>query len=187
MKLYHGSPVRNITEFHLENIRFESVEGYGTYFTHDYRIAREYAGSEGSVYECQINGAVFDATSTEAFCLMISQINNKIKFDLNSVEYLKETINGLVQGQYQISDHAKSGLTWQILNLLDNNESFHSIDNKEEIIQIIQQHIKEYMADHCALKYIDLKLGITYVCKDPSCIKILKEITIGSIEDEESL
>jgi hypothetical protein len=44
MNLYHGSPVHGLTEFSIENPRFEPVEGSGVYLTQDYRVARIFGG-----------------------------------------------------------------------------------------------------------------------------------------------
>lgn len=185
MKLWHGSPARGIQEFNLDNIRFESIEGYGTYLTPTYSIARSYAGAEGSVYQCEVRGAIFDGTSREEYKSLIQDISKKIKFDLTSLEYISSTIDGLISGEYQISDHDGYGMTWQILNVLDADDRYHELDNGDEIKEEIKELIRDYMDQHDAIKYHDKKLGLVVVCKNPTVIKIVDEVEIGSDQDLE--
>ena len=188
MKLYHGSPVKNITEFHLDTPRFESVEGRGVYLTENYKLARGYAGAEGSVYICQFkNQAIFDATSKEEFYYLIQKVSKDINFDLNSLEFLSLTLEGMVSGQYQITNEQGQGLTWQIKNLLYNDEGFNEEPNGEEKIKKLEDTIEEYLSQHSVIKYQDKTLGLIYLAKDPSILKIMQEVEIGSHEDESLL
>lgn len=190
MKIYHGSPNQNIEKFNIDNEpRYNLVEGNGIYMTVDYKIARSYAGSEGSVYLCElITGAVFDATSEEEFNFVVDKISKKINYPIKNVDYYKETISGLVSGQYRISDDNKGeGLFWQIKNLLLNTEEFCSMKNSDTLIEDINEFLKEYMHQHPIIKYNDKNLGLIYLGKDANYIKIINEIKVGSKEDEDLL
>ncbi len=186
MKLYHGSPAKNIIEFNLDSVRFESVEGKGVYLTPSYNLARGYAGAEGSVYICSIkNGAIFDATQVEEFEFLLKQASKKINFNLLNLSYIKETLQGLAEGQYQITNEQGSGINWQLKNLLYNNEDFNSLNNQEELIKILEEYIEDYLQQHQIIKYKDKSLGIIFLAKDPLMVKILQEIEVGSSLDED--
>lgn len=188
MKLYHGSPTQNISEFHLDTPRYQSVEGSGVYLTESYKIARGYAGSEGSVYVCEFSKSnIFDATNESEFKFLFERVSKIIKFDLMKVEYINETIAGFIKGQYRINNDTNDGINWQIKNLLLNDDSFNDLENQDEILEQIFEVVDEYLNDHFMIKYIDPGLGIVYVCRDPNYIKIAQEIVIGSPEDIELL
>lgn len=189
MKLYHGSPYQNIKEFNLDRPRFENpTEGFGIYLTEQYKVARDYAGSEGSIYVCELtNQATFDSTQIEEYEFILKKISKQIKFDLLKLDYMDLTLKNLVHGQYQISTIEGTGFSWQIKNLLYNNEAFLSLKNSEEITDLVVKLIEEYLAEHYTLKYNSGNIGTVYVVRDPSIIKINKEIVIGSKEDEENI
>lgn len=185
MKLYHGSPVKNIKEFNLDQTRFEPVEGSGIYFTIDYKIARGYAGSEGSVYLCLLkNNAIFDATNKDEFTFLIELMSNSINYNLLSLDFINETINSFIDGQYKITDDSISGIFWQFKNLLLNDEKFTSLNDFEEKLTKLKEFIKEYIDQHSVLKYFDKNLGLIFLAKDPSIIKIIEEIEVGSEQEE---
>jgi hypothetical protein len=188
MNIYHGSPTHGITEFSLDDPRFESVEGSGVYLTLNYKLARGYAGSEGCVYICKFDTeAVFDATDKNEFNELLRRLSKKINFNILDVDFVSETVNGLVSGQYQITDQNSSGLFWQIKNLLFNNEDFMNFSDSEDKIDIIKVEIDEYLDQHPIVKYNDKSLGLIYLCKIPSYLKIIKSIIVGSDEDLELL
>lgn len=190
MKIYHGSPNQNIDKFSLDNEpRYNSVEGRGVYMTVDYKIARGYAGSEGSIYVCELKtSAIFDATDDEEFNYLIELISKKINFSIKDVDYLKETISGLVSGEYRISDDdGGEGLFWQIKNLLLNTEKFCSLTNSDSLLEEIREFLREYMTQHPIIKYNDKNLGLIYLGKNSDYIKIINEIKVGSQEDEDLL
>lgn len=188
MKIYHGSPCVTIKEFNLDNKRYELVEGDGVYFTQDYRIARKYAGSEGAIYVCSLrSSAVFDATNPEEYSSLFESISKKINFDLTSLDYIEETIENLVSGQYLINDEIGMGLSWQIINLLNNDENFVSLKDSEEKIQIVKSEIAQYLQDHGVWKYNDKLMGLIMLCRNPTLIKIDEIIMVGSKEDENLL
>lgn len=185
MKLYHGSPSHDITEFKLDNPRFNPVEGSGVYFTKDYRIARGYAGSEGCVYICEFtNHSIFDATSEDEFKNLFKKISKKIGWNILKLPYINETIKGMINGSYKIVDDGDSGISWQIRNLLYNNDEFNKLENPDEITDQVSSMIKDYFSEHFILKYNDKSLGLIFLCKEPSIIKIVDKVTIGSDEDE---
>jgi hypothetical protein len=191
MKLYHGSPIKGITEFHLNTEeRYASVEGRGLYLTDSYSIARSYAGSEGSVYELKIkNLAIFDATSSEEFNFCLETLSKKINFNLLNLEYVKETIDGLISGQYRITDSGDGGFAWQIKNLLDSDDFFMNerSNDSDEVYKTIYSYLNEYLKEHSILKYNDLKLGEIYLCFEPERLIIDKEIEISSKDDEKRI
>lgn len=188
MKLYHGSPAKGISEFNLDSVRFESVEGKGVYLTPNYRLARGYAGAEGSVYICEIKGsAIFDATQIEEFNFLLTQASKVINFNLLFLDYIKPTIQGLVDGQYQITNEQGNGINWQLKNLLYNDDKFNSLNNQEEVIKSLEDYIEDYFSQHQVLKYKDKSLGIIFLAKDPLIIKILQEIEVGSDLEEDFL
>jgi hypothetical protein len=188
MNLYHGSPVHGLTEFSIENPRFEPVEGSGVYLTQDYRVARRFAGSEGCVYVCKLKSdCVFDATSKNEFKTLLQKISKKIGFNLFSLEHIDQTITGLVSGQYQITGHSSSGFSWQIGDLLSNNSSFLSIENNDEKLELVKNEIDDYLNQHPILKYNDKNLGLVYLCRDPQILKISETIDVGSDAELELL
>lgn len=183
MKLYHGSPVKNIKSFNLDKIRGVSVEGNGVYLTHKIDMAKHYAGSEGSVYECNIESLnLFDATKEESFLEMISIISKRIDFNVSSIDFLKETIAGFLSGDYQISDYNGSGLTWQIKNLLFNNEVFCSLSHQDAIISSLEEEIKTYMNQFSVMKYHDKGLGVMFICYRPDLVQIDCEVDPNSLD-----
>jgi hypothetical protein len=184
MKLYHGSPKQGITEFCFDNPRYQSVEGAGVYLTNDYRVARGYAGSEGAVYVCELKPqAIFDATDPAEFTGLLARIGKDINFDVTSLDSMAVTIAGLVSGQYQITNEQGTGLNWQIRNVLINDENFCSLPDADEKLERIEQMVNEYMSEHSVLKYVDKLLGLVFVCRDASALKITGEVAVGS-DDE---
>ena len=188
MKLYHGSPIQGITEFEIENPRFEPVEGTGVYLTPKYSLARGYAGSEGAVYICEFKtNAIFDATNKNEFIFLFQKISKKIKYNIMKLNGINETINGLFSGQYQITDESSSGVTWQLRNLLLNDEIFNELPNADDKLETMKSEVKEYFEQHPILKYNDKTLGLIYVCRNPSVLKIVGWVDVGSKEDTELL
>lgn len=188
MKWYHGSPIRQLKEFKIDNPRFQSVEGQGLYLTPDYKIARGYAGSEGSVYEVELQtSAIFDATEKTEFLYCLELVSKKIEFNLMDLDFIELTIESLVSGEYQITDEYNAGFAWQIKNLLLNDERFSSLTDGDEKIEIMQNEIKNYLSKHHIIKYVDKNLGLVKICKDPQVVCISKEIVVGSTEEENYL
>jgi hypothetical protein len=184
MKLYHGSPIHNLSEFQIDKPRYTPVEGAGVYLTLNYKIARGYAGSEGCVYVCELKSeAIFDATDGNEFRLLFSHISKAIGFELSEIQFFKETIQGLVSGQYQVSNDDGSGLFWQVKNLLLNEEKFTLLSDSDEKLELINSIIDDYLSQHPVLKYNDKGLGLVFVCRDPNLLKIVHSIDIGSDED----
>lgn len=184
MRLFHGSPSHTITEFSIENPRFESVEGTGVYLTTDYRIARGYAGSEGCVYVCELKDqAIFDATNVEEFEQLLLRVGKFINFNVLDVECMNLTVRGLVSGQYQITNEQGHGLNWQVRNVLLNNEAFCKLSDYDEKLEEISTQIQSYLDDHSVVKYMDKRLGLVFVCRNPSQLKIVGSIVVGSDEE----
>lgn len=185
MKLYHGSPVKGIIEFSKDApSRFQSIEGDGLYISPDYKIARSYAGSEGSVYEISLNkNLILDLRTDEEFLDMIKKISDKTGIDILKLDGITNTLEGLVSGHYRIRPSGDSGFNWQIKQLLDANEDFTLRNDCEEIYEIIDSYIIDYFSYHDVMIYNDLKLGIVYLSMNPEKVLILKEIQVCT-EDE---
>lgn len=192
MQVFHGSPARGIVKFELRESRFESLEGTGLYCTLDYRVARKYAGSEGSVYKCELLSTnVFDATEAEEFETLFTKLSKAIGFKINSCSNFNKLVSFFVKGQYQITDEQNTGLYFQIERFLENDEIFVEKfqDETSEIYEKIKIFLNEYMSQFSIMKYNsgDSKLGLVYIVRNCDLISILEEIEIGSDKDIDNL
>lgn len=186
-KWYHGSPIRNISGFVVDQPRYDSLEGNGVYLTQSYTIARSYAGREGSVYEVEISGAILDMTNREELDRMVKQASNIVGFDIMKLELIPGTIEEILNGRYQIGNHKGMGVGWQIKNILLNEESFITKYGADEQALSVETKINEYLHNHDAWLYEDSKLGLVLIVKNPDKVKPIKEIIVGSTDDESNL
>ena len=189
MKLFHGSPNKFITEFSLEApSRYTPLEGNGLYLTADYKIARSYAGSEGSVYEVNVAKLkTLDFSTREEFDFILNELSRYIQKDLSKLEGLENTIEGLMSGHYRIRPGRDAGLNFQIKNLLDSDEIFHEQSDTQDILDKLDSWLYEYFNNYSVMKYHDLKLGIVWLGLKPEQIKIVKEINVCSEDEHEYL
>jgi hypothetical protein len=183
-KWYHGSPVKNITQFVVDQPRYDSLEGNGVYLTKSYGIARGYAGSEGSVYEVEVSGAILDMTNREELNRMVKMASKIVGFDVSQLALIPETLAEIISGRYQIGNHKGMGVGWQIKNILLNEESFISKPGADEQALLVENTINDYLHEHDAWLYEDTKLGLVMVIKNPDKVKPVQEIEVGSPEDE---
>lgn len=186
-KWYHGSPVKNITLFVVDQPRYDSLEGNGVYLTQSYSVARSYAGSEGSVYEVEVSGAILDMTNREELDIMVKIASKIVGFDVLKLALMAETLEEIINGRYQIGNHKGMGVGWQIKNILLNEESFITKPGADEQALDVETKINEYLHSHDAWLYEDTKLGLVMIIKNPDKVKPTKEIIVGSTEDESSL
>lgn len=192
MYLFHGSPARNIEKFKLESSRYQSLEGTGVYFTMNYRLARKYAGSEGSIYKCELKvNSFFDATTADDFTDLFEKISKLIGMDILKIEGCSKLINGLTKGQYEINDEQELGLFFHVKRMLSNSEKFNSKfeDNLDETLTEIKEFISNHMSQYPVMKYNsgEPHLGAFFIVRDCSLIAIRSEIEVGSDLDIEYL
>lgn len=181
---YHGSPIKGLTNFVIDKPRYDSLEGNGVYLTQSYSIARGYAGSEGSVYEVELTGAILDMTTTEEIDQMVNMASKIAEIDVRQLGFAQETFVAILKGQYQIGPHKGMGIGWQIKNLLLNNEEFITQEGADDKALAVETKINEYLMEHDAWLYEDTKLGLVVVVKNPEKVIPIKEIEVGSKEDE---
>lgn len=184
---FHGSPVKQIKSFVIDKPRYDSLEGSGVYLTQSYAVARGYAGSEGSVYELEVSGAILDLTTMDELNHMVKMASKIAGVNVRKLEYTEDTLKEITQGRYQIGSHKGMGIGWQIKNILLNNEAYISKPGSEEKALAVETKINEYLNEHDAWLYEDTKLGRVMVVKNPSKVVLLKEIEVGSEEDENNL
>ena len=183
MKVFHGSPSIDIDSFNLDNIRYQSLEGLGVYFTPDYRVARKYAGSEGAVYLCSFKSSyILDATSIDSFDELFENIKAHLKIDIVKNKNFKVFLKNLTSGQYQISNHNNEGLTSHILRILKKDESIDS-DFLDEQESVLNEIVDDFLNGYSIIKYLDTNKEIVFICKKPELIKIEKVIVVGSDDD----
>ena len=182
MQWFHGSPVNNIKKFEETKSKLSSLEGSGLYLTKNINIAKGYAGIEGSIYTCEINGSIFDTREIEAFDELINQICKKIDFNIRNCEGFKNTIEGLTSGYYKISNENGDGFSWQLTNLLNNDETFVQDKSGENKISDLKSLVNEYMSQFDGLLYNDIKLGEVLVIKNFDTIQITEEKSVDSLQ-----
>lgn len=193
MYLFHGSPARNIDHFKLENSRYQSLEGTGIYFTLNYRFARKYAGSEGSIYKCTIKtDSYFDATQENDFIYLFEKISQLISYDILKLKDFNKLISGLLKGQYEINEENNQGLSSHLIRFLKKDENFFShfeSDDIDQIFENITKFIKNYMSQYSVMKYNsgEPSVGAFFIVRDCSLISIRSEIEVGSDLDIEYL
>jgi len=187
--LYHGSPKRGIKKFDMSIRRFDSpTEGAGIYLTTSYKMARDYAGSSGSIYVCSLkSGNIFDATTKSGTSWIMETISSvfkehKISLDKISKNHLVDEVSDIISGRGSATNAFAN-----VRNILLNEESFVTLENYEEILDSIQTDFDLYYEKHPIVKYKDKSLdngkATIYVVKDPNVVHIENEIVVGS-EDE---
>lgn len=185
---FHGSPVKNIKAFIITpESRYDSMEGRGIYLTKDYKIARGYAGSEGSVYEVEVKGSLLDMTTDDDLNRMIKMASEISGVDLTKLEGAENTFQGIRSGWFQIGDHAGLGVGWQLKNLLLNDEEFLQDRDGDAKALEVESKINEYLNEHDLWLYEDSKLGQVLLVKNPDKVKPAREIEVGSDDDVEML
>lgn len=184
MKLYHGSPHHGIEKFEIRKSHRTSLnEGEGIYLVDNPKIARDYAGSEGAIYEVALrSGAlVFDATSKEEFnrCLKMAmqEAGSAIRINPEAARMLKKQIEGIIEGRWSVTRFSKS-----VRDILLNVDGVVVDDPNEESLQTALDVIDAYMEEHPIIKYKDSSIGegksLVYVVRDPNLIRVQKETPV---------
>jgi oligoribonuclease (3'-5' exoribonuclease) len=193
--LYHGSPTQGLTDLFYDPAftRRDAgtlVEGDGVYLTESYRVARGYAGAEGSIYEVQLKAtAVFLADKKKSYLDIYRQVKKKFGIDLAKMKHTDWDIKRCQEGRGSVTNFGDS-----IRHILLNDEGFATdpanADKPEEIRDFINQEIAEWPV----VRYLDANIddGKThvYVVRQDTPgqhIKIIREIVVMSNEDEEAL
>lgn len=182
-KWYHGSPVKNIKQFVIDQPRYDSLEGNGIYLTRSYDIARGYAGETGSVYEVEVSGSLLDMTNPEELEKMVTMASQIVGFDVKKIELIPETLAEIMNGRYQIGNHKGMGVGWQIKNILLNEEQFITKPGADEKALLVETTINNYINSFDSWLYEDTKLGLILLIKNPDKAKPTKEIVVGSGDD----
>lgn len=185
MKLYHGSPIKGITEFNLNHPRYENpFEGNAIYLTYHLDSAKSYAGDDGSVYEVKISDNIFDATSKDTLITCLKDTTENLKNNILNHPEIQNAIEMIIKGAYRVFEGNSAGLSWIVSNLLINDEKFNvSNPNALEIIETIRENINDYLNQFDGIKYYDKNIGIVIAIKKPKIIQIVKEILSKDIPE----
>jgi GNAT superfamily N-acetyltransferase/8-oxo-dGTP pyrophosphatase MutT (NUDIX family) len=189
--LYHGSPTQGLTDLFYDPAftRRDAgtlVEGEGVYLTESYRVARGYAGSEGSIYEVKLKAdGVFLADKKQSYLDIYKSVQKKFKINLARME-TKWCIERSMDGTGSVTGFGDS-----IRQVLVNDESFVTNPDNENKAEEIQEFINQEIAGWPVVRYLDPNIddGRThvYVVRQDSPgqhIQIVREIVVMSDEDE---
>lgn len=98
MRLYHGSPIKNLKELLAEYSDEGNFEGSALYFTDNLDIAKEYALHKGSVYTVDLSHEpLLDFTSKELLISFLKPILNSLEIDIDSLEFLDAGTNHILR------------------------------------------------------------------------------------------
>ena len=176
--IYHGSRFQNLTslDFDKERSRAELTEGDGIYLTDSYKVAAEYAGSEGSVYKLEIFCPIFKAYERESFQNVLNEMENEYSIKFSSIAYVDSTIDTVVEGRSSIQNFGNS-----IKLILDNDEDFVRLSEKKglDLSDQIAKNIRDKIHGYNAWAYydeaIDQGKSLVYLVKNSSVIQIVDE------------
>lgn len=141
MKLYHGSPVKNLKEITKENSDEGNFEGQACYFTDNKKIAKAYSLDDGSIYEVEINSPLLDLSSQEAIINFLVPIFAELNIDSEKMEHLNLTYVHL------INHHGRNGI-WSfaedVSDIFKFEKNYKNID-REQIKNKINSEIDKFI------------------------------------------
>ena len=192
--LYHGSPTAGLTdlfydpEFARMDVN-ELVEGAGVYLTESYRVARSYAGSEGSVYEVKLKAAsVLRADQEQNYLDLLERAGKQFQVDLSGIDF-HHPIDRCVEGRGSVTNFGEA-----VRMILLNEESFVMDTANEDKAEQIRDFINQDISEWPVVRYLDPNIddGRTHVYvvrqdQPGQHVRIVREIPVGSPEDEEML
>lgn len=180
LRLYHGSnklfsnfEVRE--DLCVHDIESVLSEGMGIYLTDNKNIASNYGNI---IYEVEVEDRnILDLTNVEGVSFVIQRLCEGLgEIGVDVRDYLREETLDSIMGGVVCGGLYCTKIDRELEMCLDGEESFYSDGNvSDEVFERLRSVNREDILDRYIIKFNDRGLGVVYIAKNPSLLKI-KEI-----------
>jgi hypothetical protein len=168
MKLFHGSPIKNLKVLVSSFSDSENFEGKAIYLTDSFQVAKDYAAyssdETGSVYEVEISDPILDLTTKDNINSFLSKTLSKIDIDWLSLDYTDAATNHILNHQ------GKNGvwcLDQDVSSIFIFEKQFKDKPDLEELLNKVRLVVSQSLQSYSVYKIRDVGNNcFIYIVKD---------------------